>query len=350
MTKLEQFCGAIREFEGWYAGSKAWRNNNPGNLRWSKFQAGQRDGFSYFNTAEDGWKALVFDVGNKCLGNTKTGLGPNSTIRQFFDVWAPTSDNNYPAGYSKFVAGECGLASQSLLSEVHSIAPGITQRVSVLLANFEGNEGRVTDAFEDIIAWLKTFGVNTDIRYAAIHTEDPPTVEILGAAGPNNEIRKTPVADPIFVRNAMAPYIGQDHFAVFCYRSKGGQAFVELTERVNGAVLTQLPVMDVSDAKYIAFWLSHEIMHGWHMRAWDVGFVGPDDTHKHLYKEPRPEASYDAVVKKLLPFAPGMFSAAKPLPEPTAIDQQKIKIMQAIVNLLKQAISLVLKERSKSKP
>ena len=118
MNTLEKFASLIKKYEGWYPFSRSWRNKNPGNLRWSPFQAGQRGGFSYFKTYEDGWKALLYDIKCKWTGKTRTGLGPNSTILDFFKVYAPSRDSNNPLRYAQFVAKGLGVSIYTRLGEL----------------------------------------------------------------------------------------------------------------------------------------------------------------------------------------------------------------------------------------
>lgn len=104
MTRLESLCDAIKEYEGWHFMSRSWRNNNPGNLNWSKFQSGHDGKFAKFDSFAAGWLALWFDLFCKCTGKTRTGLGPESTLIDLFEVWAPREDNNDPFAYANWVA------------------------------------------------------------------------------------------------------------------------------------------------------------------------------------------------------------------------------------------------------
>jgi hypothetical protein len=109
MNKLDRFCEAIMAFEGWEPGSRSYRNCNPGNLRRSVIQAGTAGGYALLDRFAHGWGALVADVSSKCSGRTATTLTPASTILEFFRVYAPSSDNNHPETYAKFVAARAGL-------------------------------------------------------------------------------------------------------------------------------------------------------------------------------------------------------------------------------------------------
>lgn len=122
MSPIESFCWAIRAMEGFYPGSRAWRNCNPGNLRPTSKRQKSDGGYRIFDSFEKGWAALVRDVTAKFRGRpyTRTKLGPDSTILQFFQVWAPSSDNNKPRQYAEFVAKQM---SVSLGKNVTIITP-----------------------------------------------------------------------------------------------------------------------------------------------------------------------------------------------------------------------------------
>ena len=97
---LENFCLAIRDFEG-KPGDLNYRNNNPGNIK-------ALDGkFLKFPTMADGMKALKDYVVRAATGKHKA-YKPDYTILQFFHIYAPSSDNNFPAVYADFVAKRIG--------------------------------------------------------------------------------------------------------------------------------------------------------------------------------------------------------------------------------------------------
>jgi hypothetical protein len=118
MFKLERLALAIVEREGWCPacqannpnGSLTWRHHNPGALRTSPFSVGTQNGFAVFRSDPEGWEALIWDLKQKANGNTVTGLGPEKTLRDLINVWAPTADGNNPAAYLDFVCGITGFA------------------------------------------------------------------------------------------------------------------------------------------------------------------------------------------------------------------------------------------------
>jgi hypothetical protein len=99
---------AIQKFEGWFPESRSYRNNNPGNLRHSRFAVDRVGGFARFELYEQGFAALLWDIAAKCTGRTGSGLEPTSTILEFFGVYAPAEDDNHPIAYATFVAAFVG--------------------------------------------------------------------------------------------------------------------------------------------------------------------------------------------------------------------------------------------------
>ena len=99
---------AISEMEGYpKKGSRADRNNNPGNMRaWGSTPI--VDGFAHFATPADGWAALRRQV--------QKNIGRGLTLREFFGGkpnvyggYAPDSDGNRSAHYAEFVAHRVGI-------------------------------------------------------------------------------------------------------------------------------------------------------------------------------------------------------------------------------------------------
>jgi len=95
-SKLNDFCLAIRDYEG-KPGDLNYRNNNPGNIK-------GRDGkFLKFKTMEEGFEYLKAYVVRASTGEHKA-YKKGCTIAEFFKVYAPSSDNNNPDAYAKWVA------------------------------------------------------------------------------------------------------------------------------------------------------------------------------------------------------------------------------------------------------
>jgi len=126
MFKLEHLALAIAEQEGWCPvcdsqrpdGSLTWRHHNPGALRSSPFQVGIKNGFAVFRSDIDGWNALCWDLRQKATGNTRTKLGPNSTLKDLISVWAPRADGNDPDAYLAFVCSKTNFEPKMKLKEL----------------------------------------------------------------------------------------------------------------------------------------------------------------------------------------------------------------------------------------
>ena len=109
IKKLEDLAEAIKWREGWFPGSRSQRTNNPGNLRYSKYQSGKSGGYSVFATYADGWKGLLYQL--EIARNGKSSVyKPDDTLIQFFSKYAPEGDSNDPHKYAKDVAGRLGVS------------------------------------------------------------------------------------------------------------------------------------------------------------------------------------------------------------------------------------------------
>jgi len=65
-----------------------------------------------------GWFAFQWDIIQKAKGNTSTGLGPNSTLRDLIYKWAPPSDKNNTEAYLKNVIKMTGFPETLTLKEL----------------------------------------------------------------------------------------------------------------------------------------------------------------------------------------------------------------------------------------
>jgi hypothetical protein len=107
----------------------AQQNNNPGNIRTASGQ------FAVYTTPQAGWQALENDIQAKISGNNSHGLGPNSTLQDFFNVYAPTGDgNNNPSSYAQAVAKQLGVTPTTKLGSL----TGRVQDLAVAIATHEG--------------------------------------------------------------------------------------------------------------------------------------------------------------------------------------------------------------------
>lgn len=93
---FEALAKAIQYHEGWYEGSRSWRNNNPGNLRYAgqmKAIGMDNQGFAIFATYGDGFDALIAQLKLDALRH------PEWTLVDFLSNYAPSSDGNNVSAY-----------------------------------------------------------------------------------------------------------------------------------------------------------------------------------------------------------------------------------------------------------
>lgn len=100
---VREFALALQQFEGWFPGSMSYKNNNPGNLRWSPFSKRSYKGFAVFDTYEQGLDALIYQINIAVKGNSLV-YWKGMTFLDFFSVYAPSSDGNQPRKYATFIA------------------------------------------------------------------------------------------------------------------------------------------------------------------------------------------------------------------------------------------------------
>lgn len=115
---VERIAIAISEMEGFNKpGSRAQRQNNPGNLRsWGKTPI--VEGFANFPTAAEGWSALRRQIWR----NVDRGL----TLYEFFGGkpnvyagYAPDADGNRSRHYAEFVAKRVGIPVNVPLNKLY---------------------------------------------------------------------------------------------------------------------------------------------------------------------------------------------------------------------------------------
>lgn len=104
------------------------RNHNPGNLR------DPRTGtFRKFATPQEGFTALLEDVRAKQEGRTRTGLNGDSTLIQFFNIYAPPHEND-TEHYASTVARRLGLTVDAKIKNVSPV------ELAKAIAAFEDHE------------------------------------------------------------------------------------------------------------------------------------------------------------------------------------------------------------------
>lgn len=110
-SKIEIMANAVKEHEGWYQGSRSYRNLNPANAKYvGQYTAigKDKDGFAIFPTYEAGWNYLIKILTNACTGKSKV-YSKEMTLLEFFSKYAPASDNNDSNRYAQVVADKLGV-------------------------------------------------------------------------------------------------------------------------------------------------------------------------------------------------------------------------------------------------
>lgn len=88
-------------------------NVNPGNIK-----DPATGSFKQFSHAGEGYAALLNDLEAKKTGNTRTGLGPQSTLVEFAEAYAPESDGNNPGQYAANIANFMGVRPDTRIGEL----------------------------------------------------------------------------------------------------------------------------------------------------------------------------------------------------------------------------------------
>ena len=124
---VNKIAQAIKKFEGWYPGSRSFRNNNPGNIRWSGSVPSDGSGSGVlrgaigkdetnhliYRSESDGWNALIFQIRIAITGKSSV-YSPSMNLYQFFEQYAEGNQKSY----AETVAYEIGVSPYSKLEEL----------------------------------------------------------------------------------------------------------------------------------------------------------------------------------------------------------------------------------------
>jgi hypothetical protein len=116
---VNSLAQAIQQQEGYYPGSVAYRNNNPGNLVYAG-QAGASPGvggFAAFDSYADGYQALQNQITLDATRGTDVNGNPTGTVAQLLTSWAPPSEND-TATYIANVSAATGYDPDAPLSSL----------------------------------------------------------------------------------------------------------------------------------------------------------------------------------------------------------------------------------------
>ncbi len=109
------------------------RNNNPGNLKDPSTGT-----FRQFNSPEEGRAALYNDLTAKMTGKSTTGIGPDSSLVDFANIYAPSSDKNNPIQYAANLANHLKVSPDTKIGSLQSRIDEFADAVSK-------NEGYASD-------------------------------------------------------------------------------------------------------------------------------------------------------------------------------------------------------------
>jgi hypothetical protein len=130
------WANAIKRHEGFYPGSRSYRNNNPANMRFAEWMRSDlkaigkdKDNFAIFKTYEDGWQALLKFLeyaqsdllrpykGNPTLFEFYAGrIDPATGLRE--GGYAPESDGNNSNRYAQDVADRIGVTIDTRIKSI----------------------------------------------------------------------------------------------------------------------------------------------------------------------------------------------------------------------------------------
>lgn len=97
--------------------------------------------FKSFDSPEAGKDALIHQLSLYQTGKTRNNVKPSSTLSEAMHVYAPTSDNNNPDQYAKFIANRLGITTDTPISQIDTTkwAEAITQMEGNKSGNNPGN-------------------------------------------------------------------------------------------------------------------------------------------------------------------------------------------------------------------
>ena len=128
MTGVEAMFDAMQRQEGLGPGDISRQNRNPLNLRGSSVpHTVDKGGYCVFPDITHGTAAGILEIQEKVLGHNEHGIGPDSTLDQLYDVYAPRGDgDNDPNVYAVNVAAYCTHACGRMLtheSKLRDVCP-----------------------------------------------------------------------------------------------------------------------------------------------------------------------------------------------------------------------------------
>jgi hypothetical protein len=115
-SRIKDWATAIQEWEGYYPGSRSYRNKNPGNLKFAgqAFAIGKDDeNHAIFDTYQHGRDALIRQLTLAAKGQS-IAYQPTMTIIEFQSKYAEANG----IGYANYVAKRLGIPPSTKISSL----------------------------------------------------------------------------------------------------------------------------------------------------------------------------------------------------------------------------------------
>lgn len=110
---INAWADRITQHEGWYPGSRSYRNNNPGNLEINGDLGRDSGGYGVFSSYNAGRNALIADL------TAKVRKYGSWSLYQVMARYAPPSENNTQA-YAQTVADALGVSTSTIVGDISS--------------------------------------------------------------------------------------------------------------------------------------------------------------------------------------------------------------------------------------
>lgn len=165
-SAVNALASAIQTQEGYYPGSLAYVNNNPGNLVYAG-QPGATQGaggFAAFSSYNGGLTALKNQITLDATRGTDINGNPTTTTGQLLTSWAPPSQND-TAAYISSVATQTGYDPDAPLSSLG--APGISAPAVVMASDSGIDTSSLTSDFDSTVD-LSSVGLPSSVPVYAL--------------------------------------------------------------------------------------------------------------------------------------------------------------------------------------
>lgn len=170
-TAVNALASAIQTQEGYYPGSLAYQNNNPGNLVYVG-QPGATPGaggFAAFSSYNAGLTALQNQITLDATRGTDVNGNPTTTVSELLTSWAPPSENN-TAAYIASVTAQTGYDPNAPLSSLGT--PGVSTPLPAALVATTDNTA-IESAGVDLSSVASDFDSSVDLSSVGLPSAVP---------------------------------------------------------------------------------------------------------------------------------------------------------------------------------